>query len=67
MRTTLFGKGSDYCGEENAAVAVDAALNEVRCCSETSLPGWIKRENCKVWAQSNLIESATRTILTVRL
>merc|ERR1712048_426340 len=26
--------------------------HEVRCCSDTAKPGWIKRPGCSVWAQS---------------
>merc|ERR1711915_84004 len=29
-------------------------FHEVRCCSDTEIPGWAKKSFCDVWAESNL-------------
>ena len=34
--------------------AAASALHEVRCCSDINKPGWIKNENCNVWAESDV-------------
>jgi len=47
------------CGKQGACggddtVAENSIPQEVRCCSETMIPGWRKRPGCSVWAHSRL-------------
>jgi hypothetical protein len=46
------GKGAnqnDKCLPEEAYCAPSLELHEVRCCSDTKLDGWTKKNGCDVW------------------
>lgn len=47
------------CGKKDSCSGDDTIVDnskpqEVKCCSETSIPGWKKKSGCIVWAQSAL-------------
>merc|ERR1740139_2063051 len=44
---------SGNCKEQERS-DVPEELHEVRCCSDSFLPGFVKKENCSVWGQSLL-------------
>jgi len=47
------GNSGKDCDAETQ-VADDDTFHEVRCCSDTLIAGWKKKNNCEVWAQSEL-------------
>merc|ERR1712232_222823 len=47
----MCGRKNMCANESNDVFNYDVDHN-VRCCSDTAKPGWIKRPGCSVWAQS---------------
>jgi len=45
---------SPRCGNDPVMNAEASELHEVRCCSDTSKAGWLKRSQCNVWAASKI-------------
>ncbi|KAL7543422.1 hypothetical protein ACHAXR_012703, partial [Thalassiosira sp. AJA248-18] len=44
------------CASPRVRQAGSSELHEVRCCSDTSKAGWVKKTNCDVWGESNVPE-----------
>ena len=47
------GASTTYCGG-NSLLTNNTQRHRLRCCADTSLPGWTKKSGCDVWATSEI-------------